>query len=298
MTRSSSSVRPAAVSSAAADAGLVTATVPSKPLSASAVRRVFRWWGDAVVDSVLTVLFPPRCVGCGDFETYLCASCRDSLISVAPDSCPRCGEPGARALVGGRCAACMGRDLEYAGARSAFLHQGAAKRLVSEFKFGGQPVLGRLMAELALAAFTEYVDDFVPADRIFVTWVPSHRAVQRERGYNQAELLARTLVEMRPGRRESLTCGPLIAKKVSTRHQKGLDRAARQCNLRGAFTVDERMLSALGGDGHEAVLLIDDVCTTGATLSEVSRVIAAVTPRPVYAFTFSRAVSGRVEGHD
>jgi NDP-sugar pyrophosphorylase family protein len=62
-----------------------------------------RLW-NAVAEPALTVLFPPRCVGCGDFESYLCSSCRDTLEAIGDDSCPRCGEPGPVALVGGRCA--------------------------------------------------------------------------------------------------------------------------------------------------------------------------------------------------
>ncbi len=118
--------------------------------------RMARWWRDSLAEPVLSVLFPPRCVGCGDFETHLCASCRATLVEVGDDSCPRCGEPGPMPLVAGRCSHCMGIDLGHAGARSAFRHQEVARRLVAEFKFGGQPVLGRLMADLARPAFAGY----------------------------------------------------------------------------------------------------------------------------------------------
>ena len=73
------------------------------------------------------------------------------------DCCPRCGEPGPRPLVGQRCSHCMGVELAYTGARSAFLHAGVAKRMVVEFKSGGQPVLAPLMARLAAPAFRELV---------------------------------------------------------------------------------------------------------------------------------------------
>jgi predicted amidophosphoribosyltransferase len=189
----------------------------------------------------------------------------------------------------------MSRELEYAGARSAFVHEGVGKRLVTEFKFGGQPVLGSLMAELAGPAFRDYAAEVASSrDRLLVTWVPAHRKAERERGYNQAELLARALAVP-----AGLGCAPLVDKKLSTRHQKGLDRTGRQSNLRGAFALrEEPRAASSAGRGQGAVLLVDDVYTTGATAAEMSRVIGAGTGLPVHVFTFSRAVRARAEGHD
>ncbi len=248
---------------------------------------------ESVAEPVLTVLFPPRCVMCGEFETHLCDRCRDGLVAVASGSCPRCGEPGVEALVQGRCAACMGRELEHDGARSAYLHQGAAKRLVSELKFGGQPVLGRLMAGLAQPMFDEYARSLALETRLYVSWVPAHRRAQRERGYNQAELLARHLAAG-----YGLPAGPLVRKGVPTKHQKGLGRAGRQSNLRGAFSLHPAAAESLKSHGCGAVIMVDDVYTTGATAGEVSRVVKAGLGLPTFVFTFSRATSGKAVGHD
>lgn len=267
--------------------------------AAQSVARVARWCRDSLAEPVLSVLFPPRCVGCGDFETHLCATCRATLVEVGENSCPRCGEPGPRPFVAGRCSHCMGVDLGHAGARSAFRHQEVARRLVAEFKFGGQPVLGRLMADLARPAFADYVSSIGPHDQVLVTWVPSHRAAQRDRGYNQAELLARALAEGSPsaGGRQAPPVAGLVRKAVATKHQKGLGRAGRQSNLRGVFALDERAVTRLPSR-YRALLLVDDVYTTGATAREVSSVLAAGIRLPVHVFTFSRAVAGIAEGHD
>lgn len=261
---------------------------------------IARWWRDSVAEPVLSVLFPPRCVVCGDFESYLCASCRDTLEPIETGCCPRCGEPGPLPLVGGRCTRCMGQEVTYAGACAAFRHQGAARELVTGFKFGGQPVLGRVMADLAQPAFTRFVASVGRVDGVVVTWVPSHRSVQRERGYNQAEVLARRLVAgSRPlgAGRPSLTLAPLVRKLQATRHQKGLGKAGRQGNLRGAFALDESACARLPARTG-AVILIDDVYTTGATAKEVSSVLASGMRLPVHVFTFSRAISGASERHD
>jgi len=109
----------------------------------------------------------------------------------------------------------MSTEMSYAGARSAFRHQGVARRLVTEFKFGGQPVLGRLMADLARPAFAGQALSIGLPHELLVTWVPSHRAVQRQRGYNQAEVLARALA----ARAGQLPIAGLVRKAMLTRHQ-------------------------------------------------------------------------------
>jgi len=252
-----------------------------------------RWCRDSVAEPVLSVLFPPRCVGCGDFESHLCPSCRDTLVRIGLDCCPRCGEPGSPALVGGRCSRCMGSEFEYESARSAFRHQGVARRLVAEFKFGGQPVLGRTMAELARPAFAGYVSSLGLSRDLMVTWVPSHGSAQRQRGYNQAEVLARALA----GGPQPLAQAGLVRKTRATKHQKGLGRAERQANLRGGFALDERAVALLPGR-LQGLVLVDDVYTTGATAKEVASVLVCGTGLPVHVFTFSRAVTSAAEGHD
>jgi predicted amidophosphoribosyltransferase len=266
---------------------------PAGGAQTGGLRGLARWWRDSVAEPVISVLFPPRCVGCGDFESHLCAHCEASLVPIGEGSCPRCGEPGPRPLVGGRCSHCMGVEMAQAGARSAFLHAGVAKRMVVEFKAGGQPVLAPVMARLAAPAFRGLVSAAGENGPVVVTWVPSHPAAQRERGYNQAELLARALAGGRP----PLLAAGLARKPVRTKHQKALGKSGRQGNLRGAFVIDEKALGSLPFC-PAALVLVDDVYTTGATAQEVASVLEAGAGSPVYVFTFSRAASGGSEGHD
>ncbi len=265
---------------------------------AAAGREALRWpvfdrWWDTLAEPLLSVLFPPRCVGCGDFETHLCDKCKDALEGIGPEACPRCGEPGPRPLLAGRCSACLGREVSYVRARSAFVHSGAAQRLVLELKSGGQKLLARTMAALAGPAFSDFMAATPGVAETLVTWVPSHPAVLRRRGYNQAELLARELAAGASG----LALAGLLEKRVHTREQKALDKTARQGNLRGAFSLVREAWAALEG-GPRALVLVDDVLTTGATAEEVSMVLTEGTGLPVHVFTFSRAVSGREETHD
>jgi len=163
--------------------------------------------------------------------------------------------------------------------------------MVAEFKFGGQPVLGRVMAELAGPTFRDYVAGLGAPGSVLVTWVPAHRSVERERGYNQAAVLARALANEAGG----LPVAAIARKVASTRHQQRLDRAGRQANLQGAFRICDTFRFPVG---IETLVLVDDVYTTGATSCEVSSVLAEGTGLPVRVFTFSRASGGSLEGHD
>lgn len=252
----------------------------------------------SIVEPVLSVLFPPRCVGCGDFETHLCDTCRSLLVRADDRSCPRCGEPGPRPLVSGRCSACMERDLKFEGAASAFVHQGVARSLVSNFKLGGQPVLGRVMAGLALPAFHRFLSSIPVEPPVLVTWVPSHPSRTRERGYNQAEILARLLAAAS----SSVDCRQLVEKVRLTKHQRGLDRDDRLANLAGSFApcakAAGRAQSPGPGTTHTAVIVVDDVSTTGATGCAIAEVVAECAGLPVYLFSFSKVVTGVGERHD
>jgi predicted amidophosphoribosyltransferase len=186
----------------------------------------------------------------------------------------------------------MERDLKFEGAASAFVHEGVARALVSNFKLGGQPVLGRVMADLALPAFHRFLSSIAVEPPVLVTWVPSHPSRTRERGYNQAEILARFLA----AGSSSVTCRQLVEKVRLTMHQRGLDRDDRLANLAGSFAPCAQAPGL--GMTHTAVIVVDDVSTTGATGCAVASVVAECAGLPVYLFSFSKVVTGVGERHD
>jgi ComF family protein len=239
-----------------------------------------------LADAALSLLFPARCVGCGEFETYLCPACRRGMRVLTEPWCPRCGRPGVSVASGAFCLDCVDRDLDFVRARSAFVYEGAAQGLVTSLKFQGMKILGDVMAGLAAPAFLALV---APLDAPVVTWGPSHSSVQRRRGYNQAEVLAKALARGAGG----LPVQPLARKAADTRHQLALGREERQRNLVGAFVAHSSPPM-----GMDAVVLVDDVYTTGATAGVVAATLREATGLPVHVFTFARAL-GPVDGqHD
>ena len=188
---------------------------------------------EVLADTVWSWLFPARCGGCGRFETFLCDDCRALLTPVGPEQCPRCGNPGVGWTSPAWCSVCVGQEVAFLRARSAFLYEGVARHLVTAFKFQGQRSLAPVMAELAGGAFADLV---APMSDPIVTWVPSHRATERARGYNQAEVLAHGLAKQAGG-----LPAIALARKVSrTQHQQTLSRQSRQANLQSVPSCGRR----------------------------------------------------------
>lgn len=239
-----------------------------------------------VAGGLLNLVFPPRCASCGDFGALLCTECRDRLEPLDEPRCPRCGRPGVAVSTGGWCADCVDRDLRFTAAHSAFLYAGVARNVVAALKYGGERGLAGVMAEEALPEFGRLAAE-LPAP--VVTWVPSHASTRRVRGFNQAELLARALVERGD---DGLQAHELIHKARGTQHQQTLSREERRENLAGSFAVaDPRPASRHGLQAMAgSIILVDDVYTTGATASEVSEVAARAWGLPVHVFTFARAM--------
>jgi ComF family protein len=199
-------------------------------------------------------------------------------MRIVPPFCARCSEPFAGAIIGSFvCANCAHRKLYFDAAISAYRSRGIVRRIVLDFKYGRQVHLRHLLARWLCAAINDerirghHFDVIVP--------VPLHRARERERGFNQAALLADLLsAEM------SILAKPVLQRVRYTTTQTAFDRAERMENLRGAFRLrkhaDVRGLR---------VLLIDDVLTTGSTVSECARVLKDAGASSVHAVTAARA---------
>lgn len=213
-------------------------------------RSVFSARLEEVKGKVIDLLFPPHCVGCGSEGLFVCSLCESSLPVLASPVCPTCGRPLRRQ---GDCPVCRAWKPETDGIRSPFAFDGVVRQCIYQFKYGHFKALAAPLGRL-LAGYLERerleADVLVP--------VPLHSSRERDRGYNQSALLAAEL-----GKRSGL---PVVSDcLVRLRHTmpqvKTASALERQRNLAGAFGCRDRRLEG------KRVLLIDDVCTTGATLS-------------------------------
>ncbi len=197
--------------------------------------------------SLLNLLFPPRCVICHREGEWFCAACRGHVGFITPPICERCGRP----LYGQSCPFCLETPLEINSLRAVAFFDGVMRKAIHSFKYQRRP-------ELA-AQFGSMLSDYLTAQRLTVDLVipvPLHSERERRRGYNQALLLAR---ETALQQKLALWYN-VLDRTRDTPPQVGLDARARRENVRDAFVAQDQVAGA-------RVLLIDDVCTTGATMN-------------------------------
>jgi predicted amidophosphoribosyltransferase len=221
------------------------------------------------VQRILDLIVPPRCALCLTPGPLACAACLAAVPLLAGPRCARCGRP--TVLDVRACRECRGRRLGFATARAAIAYEGAGRDLVHRLKAGGLASLAVPAAGLVAAALDS------PAAAA-VTWVPPDPWREVLRGYHPPRLLAAELAS-----RWSLPAAPMLRATGPRRPQRGLDRRARRANVRGAFAARGRVPSR--------VVLVDDVFTTGATLSAAATALRAAGARQVHAVTLARAVA-------
>ncbi len=221
------------------------------------------------------MLFPPRCAGCQRVGFWLCPQCRAALELIRPPVCARCGRPIAEAAFSTRlCPICQNIPLHIDGIRSAAYFEDPLRKAIHRFKYNNLPDLAASLGEILSQGWQA----LQPPGELIVP-VPLHPNRRQERGYNQATLLARQLGE---------SCGlPVLEKALlrvrETAPQINLNAQERKENVQGAFRCGNYDLKG------KQVLLIDDVCTTGATLEACSLALHQGQVRSVWALTLARA---------
>jgi competence protein ComFC len=234
-----------------------------------------------LLQSAVSLLYPPGCTICGKSiraDDYLCDQYETKAVRIVAPFCQKCSEPFEGSITNTfACANCAHRTIYFDAAVSAYRGRGVVRQIIHEFKYGRQIHLRHLVARWLNSALDDerlrqsHFDVIVP--------VPLHPARQRERGFNQASLLAELL-----SAQTAIPVKPLLERTRYTTTQTALDRSERMENLHNAFRLrknaDVRGLR---------VLLIDDVLTTGSTLSECARILKRAGAKSVHAATAARA---------
>ena len=223
----------------------------------------------AVIDSILNLLFPVTCVVC---EAPVierkwgaaCPECWARLVPIEPPFCPQCGGPAP--AIEGLCGFCRKGDHTFDLARSAFLFTDTLREIIHHLKYSDRVSLVDPLAHTLRRCL-----DHEPFTGQIVIPVPLHRSRQRQRGFNQAELIASKL-----GRPMALS----LRRRKNTVSQTGLTRTERKHNLAGAFE--------LRGQISGTVIVIDDVYTTGSTMNEISRTLKRAGAERVEVLTVAR----------
>lgn len=228
-----------------------------------------------IVSGVLDLLYPPFCLICEKpGNAILCAECIEKIDLIGKTYCHTCGTP----YEGYECKECRDRTYAFEFARAAGVFDGPLREAIHKLKYGGYIMIADPLAEIMVRCLPDTtligkVDLVVP--------IPIHRSRIPERGFNQAEELARRFCN-----RVGLPIATdVLIKKKKTRHQVNLSMDERGINLQGAFAV--KNAAKLAG---KRVLLIDDVFTTGATLNEAATTLRESGAKQVYAYTLARSI--------
>src|SRR6266513_1210561 len=214
--------------------------------------------------AIASLLYPPVCTICAAIvrsDDYLCEGCEAKTTRIVPPFCAKCAH----------------RTIHFNAAVAAYRSRGIVRQIVHDFKYGRQIHLRHLVTRWLAAA----LDDPRLRGRRFdvIIPVPLHPARKRERGFNQASLLAELL-----DAQISIQSKPLLERIRYTTTQTALDRTERMENLHNAFRL--RKNANVRG---LRVLLIDDVLTTGSTLNECARILKGAGAISVHAATAARA---------
>lgn len=212
---------------------------------------------------VLDTVFPPKCVGCAARGHWICPACLRRVDRLAAPVCGVCGQPIEQ---GASAHGCRQSAAPLVAIHAVGVHAGPLRKAVHALKYSGRHGVAATLAALLapnLAAYVAAGDLLAP--------VPLHPERERERGYNQAAILARELAFLVP-----LELEPAALRRTrATAQQASLSGARRQANVRNAFEARPDLVRG------RRIWLLDDVSTTGATLRECAGELRAKGAREV-----------------
>jgi len=221
--------------------------------------------------SALDLIFPPACGGCGQPGVRWCVDCSKNVKVIQNPFCDACGVP---LKSNGICAVCQDERPRFTALRSWCVFEDPVQEALHRLKYRSDIGLGDSLAGQML----EFVRGLKwPVDMIVP--IPLGRKRLKERGYNQVGLIARPLAIAL-----GLEYAPhALARRRETRSQVGLSKDARRKNVRDAFVAAARV-------NGKTILVMDDVATTGSTLSAGAEAFFLSGAKDVYALTVARAL--------
>lgn len=234
-----------------------------------------------VVDCIIDFIYPRRCPICGEIVipkgNKICKGCKEQLIYVKEPCCKKCSKP-IWLEEAEFCFDCTKKKLSYDRGYSLLEYNKAMKHSMSEFKFHSKKEYADFYIEEMLEKRGSWIREIAPTALIPV---PLHLEKKKQRGYNQAEILANGIGEAL----DIPVLTNVLLRNKNTTPQKLLDDKERYKNLQHAFVISDEYFNTKNLLSLERVLLIDDIYTTGTTIDVCSRVLKEIGVVEVYFMT-------------
>jgi len=230
--------------------------------------------------SILDLIYPKFCLGCGKVGTYCCVECLKTTPQLRSLQCPECERPSYHGRTHAHCRKQFGLD----GVFSLYPYVGIVKNVIKGMKYR---FAYRMVLDLFQAIPKEYVHRLTQhvmftKHHVFLLPIPLHPSRQRERGFNQAAVIAKvvaTLVHM-PVNTSCLERSKKTLPQVNVKHKE-----ERIENMKQAFNIRKNNTSLIRG---ASIILVDDVYTTGSTLKNAALVLKQAGARFVFGLTIAQ----------
>lgn len=235
------------------------------------------------IERLFQFILPPQCHCCEKFleegQQGICPECLSKIRWIEPPFCSICGTPFVSREIGSHlCGTCLTKKRYFIMARALGSYEGALQEAIHRWKYQGKTTLNPIFGDWMAEGLYRYwdpnlIDLLIP--------VPLHPQRLRERGFNQALLLVKEL-----SRRTGIPYRKRLLQKIRpTLPQVNLSGVEREKGVKGSFTIDGKEETE-----GKAILLVDDVYTTGATVNECSKVLMAAGAERVDVFTLAHTM--------
>ncbi|MBU1118593.1 ComF family protein [Patescibacteria group bacterium] len=225
-----------------------------------------------IYEYILDTLFPKKCFSCGKEDTWLCESCKKKIALCTTFTCPLCGKGDGPTL----CASCKEKspldELIYA---VDYNESEIVRRIIHAYKYKSIKSLDSPLGHILITALEK--NNYTPSAD-YITSVPLHKRRTKERGFNQATLIALFI-----SKKYQIPFSDLLTRTQNTTPQMSLNKEERKRNIAGAFHCTTTLPLK-----NKTIIIVDDVATTLSTLEACAKELKKCGAKKVIALCIAR----------